>query len=99
MGRFGKNHGATLTASMGPRSIDRGNFNQAVNALLMLMLQWCRDRSIAEMHSSTDFQFTSVWLQWGRDRSIAEICHPFESARRISSLQWGRDRSIAEITR
>jgi hypothetical protein len=38
-----------LTASMGPRSIDRGNANGNITKARVIKLQWGRDRSIAEI--------------------------------------------------
>src|SRR5579883_3244133 len=63
------------------------------------MLQWGRDRSVAEMRlSSLPPQPPGGTLQWGRDRSVAEM-HPRShgAPRGEPSLQWGRDRSVAEM--
>src|SRR5438270_454306 len=37
------------------------------------LLQWGRDRSIAEFRSTITSRLACAMLQWGRDRSIAEF--------------------------
>src|SRR5205809_194322 len=63
----------------------------------MEMLQWGRDRSIAELLSHRLRKLFEIVLQWGRDRSIAELRLQTGTFRALASLQWGRDRSIAEL--
>src|SRR5437867_3350247 len=61
-------------ASMGPRSIDRGNnVLQRAYACSAGRLQWGRDQSIAEMSVPVPGVPMPQELQWGRDQSIAEI--------------------------
>src|SRR5438128_2337350 len=65
---------ATLTsASMGPRSIDRGTAIVQAKSLGDVLLQWGRDRSIAELPTVFPADSPLYSLQWGRDRSIAEL--------------------------
>src|SRR5947208_3441526 len=59
-------------ASMGPRSIDRGTNRKGLVGIGRVLLQWGRDRSIAEL-TAGDSRWEGISaLQWGRDRSIAE---------------------------
>src|SRR5579875_353980 len=62
------------------------------------MLQWGRDRSVAEIpRGRGETRGHGVALQWGRDRSVAEMRRRAATARATVWLQWGRDRSVAEI--
>ena len=61
------------------------------------MLQWGRDRAIAEFAPAALLDGQSDALQWGRDRAIAELAPPAWCYHRASPLQWGRDRAIAEL--
>src|SRR5438552_747461 len=49
-----------LVASMGPRSIDRGNVGDGTNTYCITRLRWGRDRSIAEI-SHGDWRLPSAW--------------------------------------
>ncbi len=63
-----------MTASMGPRSFDRGNItNSCPSTLCQSRLQWGRDLLIAEMNTAIQSAAHRVVLQWGRDLLIAEI--------------------------
>ena len=60
-------------ASMGPRSIDRGNEADYRERHGYLQLQWGRDRSIAERLVAVQVRTAPLSrLQWGRGSSIAE---------------------------
>ncbi len=61
------------------------------------LLQWGRDRLIAEMRFWTRLRRHSRRLQWGRDRLIAEMLPWMVQNAPFEQLQWGRDRLIAEI--
>src|SRR5437870_5249914 len=61
------------------------------------LLQWGRDRLIAEMARSYSIWTVGLLLQWGRDRLIAEMAISFQALPSFVALQWGRDRLIAEI--
>ena len=58
---------------MGPRSDDRGNAKAQRNPTRHDLLQWGRDRMIAEMMLAAFQCLAEKALQWGRDRMIAEI--------------------------
>ena len=62
-------------ASMGPRSDDRGNFASSEKDRVMVLLQWGRDQTIAEMPAGNCTRSAVLSLQWGRDQTIAEM-HP-----------------------
>ena len=62
------------SASMGPRSADRGNAClQPSRPSRADRLQWGRDQLIAEMRLRSPHAATDHALQWGRDQLIAEI--------------------------
>jgi len=71
-------------ASMGPRSIDRGNAAEVRRPRVQHpSLQWGRDRLIAEIIGVFSGAATGSALQWGRDRLIAEIwCLPLARIKR-----------------
>src|SRR5581483_3007846 len=73
---------------MGPRSIDRGNQPIASGEWEDHLLQWGRDRSIAEIPPNESRGQMLYQLQWGRDRSIAEMGQSVERAapRRAASM-------------
>src|SRR5438876_262188 len=58
---------------MGPRSIDRGIWPPRSIVFWATLLQWGRDRSLAELSSPRITPPAWMKLQWGRDRSIAEL--------------------------
>ncbi len=92
--------GGNVSASMEPRSFDRGKepATRKANPLAGL-LQWSRDRLIAERTAEVEINGGGVKLQWSRDRLIAES--PFRSLCHVQKpmLQWSRDRLIAESFR
>src|SRR5579885_2921333 len=90
---------ALLQASMGPRSTDRGNKLWPTSRCRSSMLQWGRDRLIAEISVNRAYRKPINTLQWGRDRLIAEITICLTGNQGRMALQWGRDRLIAEIVR
>ena len=59
-------------ASMGPRSIDRGNGLSWMFSLGSQKLQWGRDQLIAETLGLALHPLLLTGLQWGRDQLIAE---------------------------
>ncbi len=62
-------------ASMGPRTIVRGNIPFDPEQFRELVrLQWGRGRSSAEMSAADTWARQVMRLQWGRGRSSAEIC-------------------------
>src|SRR5579883_799459 len=76
-GNYGRSapRGGGREASMGPRPIGRGNSAPpSTYTTRRRVLQWGRDRSVAEIALSTALDGTrDKELQWGRDRSVAEI--------------------------
>ena len=61
------------------------------------LLQWGRDRAVAELNNS-DVLFTwRYMLQWGRDRAVAELQFQRTMHSYLIELQWGRDRAVAEL--
>src|SRR4051812_37042017 len=53
------------------------------------MLQWSRDRAIAEVTSSRTFKPPCAALQWSRDRAIAEVSlsYPHLESRHWASME------------
>ena len=88
---------AAATASMGPRSTDRGNNDANEIEPILQQLQWGRDQLIAEMCSLTKPAHQRSALQWGRDQLIAEMYYSRYMNADYDWLQWGRDQLIAEI--
>ena len=85
---------------MGPRSRDRGiEADPNVKGILPNMLQWGRDRAIAELPRILIAPGCTRQLQWGRDRAIAELEAEPRRPPHPGRLQWGRDRAIAEFRR
>ena len=85
-------------ASMGPRSIDRGNAGPRPGLGLRARLQWGRDQLIAEIagrnRTRTDRSRASMGprsIDRGNARAIIVTGAPGVG------LQWGRDQLIAEI--
>src|SRR5581483_7192276 len=86
-----------MTASMGPRPIGRGNTPPAPSRYIRNMLQWGRDRSVAEILQSPEDELCSLFASMGprpigRGNSNSRV-----RQKHGGSLQWGRDRSVAEI--
>ena len=89
---------AVPTASMGPRSIDRGTHAQQGTRLELVASMGPRsiDRGTGISGMSTQ---TSQQLQWGRDQLIAELVTVSGVTGNTGALQWGRDQLIAELRR
>src|SRR5258708_7475924 len=75
------------TASMGPRSDDRGNFHLPAAFHAGALLQWGRDQMIAEMVWADAYRLRVSRLQWGRDQMIAEIYRLVESGTGLGRAQ------------
>ena len=82
---------ARIAASMGPRSIDRGNNgNNSGGKHFLTLLQWGRGRSTAEMRSRIFPTRSSLHrLQWGRGRSTAEMGMMAKQSRRLTNASMG----------
>ncbi len=90
---------ATLPASMGPRSCERGNGNYSP-CILFPMQASMGPRSCERGNAclSLDDSPPIVKLQWGRARASAEMTRFRRLAvLPLSRLQWGRARASAEI--
>ena len=62
----------------------------------MGVLQWGRDREVADRATSAPRLLRSLWLQWGRDREVADSERQRELDVIAAALQWGRDREVAD---
>ena len=83
---------------MGPRPRGRGIVRGITATGGQFMLQWGRDRAVAELHR--DSPGLPVWNEASmgprpRGRGITSIGCDASSG--IESLQWGRDRAVAEL--
>ncbi len=63
---------ARIGASMGPRSVERGNTGDKFRAIDYFPLQWGRALSSAETGGLLLALFAAGALQWGRALSSAE---------------------------
>src|SRR6266403_6188073 len=90
----------TATASMGPRSFERGNVDDPRYPVQRdEQLQWGRAHSSAEITGKYARTDANAALQWGRAHSSAEmLCMGSRTCWRLIRLQWGRAHSSAEIT-
>ena len=61
------------------------------------MLQWGRDRAVAELFRPGSESRCLYSLQWGRDRAVAELPEGDRWDTTVYGLQWGRDRAVAEL--
>ena len=82
---------------MGPRPRGRGIPPISIPAVTAAVLQWGRDRAVAELRSSRLAVAHESMLQWGRDRAVAELKKQKTGPLLKSPLQWGRDRAVAEL--
>ena len=86
------------SASMGPRSIDRGKrFEKLITEVVSRASMGPRSIDRGKALSGLRGKLCKS-LQWGRDRSIAERTKGKLREAMEARLQWGRDRSIAERT-
>jgi hypothetical protein len=89
---------ATGRASMGPRSVDRGNGRQPMVSDPdghASMGPRSVDRGNATLPNSNSR--STLLLQWGRDQLTAEIRITPWLAKIVGTLQWGRDQLTAEM--
>src|SRR5437016_2547546 len=85
-------------ASMGPRSMDRGNI---FGCSMFRRAAWGASMGPRSMDRGNDdvrsCLLSAYMLQWGRDQWIAEIRNFDWRNSPAILLQWGRDQWIAEI--
>ena len=63
-----------IEASMGPRPRGRGIAGYQVGTVILCgVLQWGRDRAVAELYDAGAVTGPDGQLQWGRDRAVAEL--------------------------
>src|SRR5579885_2501817 len=68
------------SASMGPRARARGNLYGSLRIDPLSLLQWGRERALAEISRLSSPHPSAPRLQWGRERALAEI-RPLRSKR------------------
>jgi len=87
----------TAHASMGPRSIDRGNVVSPDAVFVAQRLQWGRDQLIAEISGERTHRHGWRAASMG-PRSIDRGNETVKTPEHVwLGLQWGRDQLIAEI--
>ena len=65
--------------------------------IIFQLLQWGRDREVAEFVPAVEKDLAGLMLQWGRDREVAEFVLSLLLFPTETPLQWGRDREVAEL--
>ena len=65
--------GLAIRASMGPRPRGRGIMYIIPAMRIPVLLQWGRDRAVAEFRKPRRHRKAPPSLQWGRDRAVAEF--------------------------
>jgi len=63
---------------MGPRPRGRGISESIQGIQVHVVLQWGRDRAVAEFCSPKYQETRFLSLQWGRDRAVAELTADWE---------------------
>jgi len=82
---------------MGPRPRGRGIGSTAGPFTFGIVLQWGRDRAVAELLIALGGFLDSVALQWGRDRAVAELATTHQGTlllRRFNGAATARSRNF-----
>jgi hypothetical protein len=69
---------------MGPRPRGRGIGSTISNTGVLTVLQWGRDRAVAELAGGKGIEPRPRHLQWGRDRAVAELWHSFRMTQHLA---------------